>query len=303
MLIVVNNGHTLKNAGSGAVGIINESSETRNVGNALMTLLKNAGHQVINATVDSASTQSAYLKETVRIANKQKADLFISIHFNAGGGQGVEAYTYEGKQHSEALNVCSSIAELGFKNRGVKDGSNLYVIKNTKAKAILIECCFVDTDDANKYKTLGSQKIAEAICKGLIGTVPVAPEQPAKPTSGYTGGSIVDYLKSIGKDSSFTARKEYAKQYGIVDYKGTEAQNIALLNAMRGGSTAQAPTVAYYPSFNSGSIVDGLKSIGVDSSYENRKRIAQANGISNYEGQASQNEHLCNLARQGKLKK
>lgn len=62
---------------------------------------------------------------------------------------------------------------------------------------------------------------------------------PAKPkpkaSSGYKGGSIVDYLASIGKSSSFTARKKLAAQYGIKGYTGTAAQNTALLNAMRGG--------------------------------------------------------------------
>lgn len=42
--------------------------------------------------------------------------------------------------------------------------------------------------------------------------------------------SIVDYIKNKGGDSSFKARKELAKSYGIVNYKGTMEQNIALLD-------------------------------------------------------------------------
>jgi hypothetical protein len=61
------------------------------------------------------------------------------------------------------------------------------------------------------------------------------------------------------------------------------------------------PTTNYYKAFNSTSIVDGLKSIGVDSSKSNRKKIAKANGISNYTGSASQNTKLLSLAKQGKL--
>ena len=62
-------------------------------------------------------------------------------------------------------------------------------------------------------------------------------------------------------------------------------------------------TTSYYKKFNNSSLVDGLKSIGVDSSFSNRKKIAKANGISNYEGTTSQNNKLCSLAKQGKLKK
>lgn len=128
-------------------------------------------------------------------------------------------------------------------------------------------------------------------------------------SSGYSGNSIVDYLNSIGKDSSFSARKQYAAQYGISNYTGTAAQNLELLEKMRGGaapskpSTSGGSSASYYKAFNSTSIVDGLKSIGVDSSFDNRKKIAAANGISNYEGTASQNSKLCSLAKSGKLKK
>lgn len=128
-------------------------------------------------------------------------------------------------------------------------------------------------------------------------------------SSGYSGNSIVDYLNSIGKDSSFSARKQYAAQYGISNYTGTAAQNLELLEKMRGGavpsnpSTSGGSSVSYYPAFNDTSIVDGLNSIGVDSSFSNRKKIAAANGISNYKGTASQNTELCSLAKSGKLKK
>lgn len=121
--------------------------------------------------------------------------------------------------------------------------------------------------------------------------------------SGYDGNSIVDYLKSIGKDSSFAARKQYAAQYGITGYTGTAAQNSKLLSLMRGGSSGTSSSGGYYPAFSNSSIVDGLKSIGVDSSMSNRKKIAAANGISGYTGTAAQNTKLCSLAKQGKLKK
>lgn len=51
------------------------------------------------------------------------------------------------------------------------------------------------------------------------------------------------------------------------------------------------------------SIVDGLKSVGVNSSYDNRKKIAQANGIKNYSGTAKQNTELLNKLKKGTLKK
>lgn len=52
----------------------------------------------------------------------------------------------------------------------------------------------------------------------------------------YTGNSIVDYLKSEGRDSSYSARKKLAAQYGISNYSGTAAQNTQLLNKLRSGA-------------------------------------------------------------------
>jgi len=60
---------------------------------------------------------------------------------------------------------------------------------------------------------------------------------------------------------------------------------------------------AYYKKYtgNSTSLVDALTSIGVDSSFNNRKKIAKANSITNYSGTAAQNTKLLELLKNGKL--
>lgn len=64
-------------------------------------------------------------------------------------------------------------------------------------------------------------------------------------------------------------------------------------------------TVSYYKkcSVKYKSIVDALNSIGVNSSFSNRKTIAKKNGISIYLGTSGQNIKLLNLLKQGKLVK
>lgn len=49
--------------------------------------------------------------------------------------------------------------------------------------------------------------------------------------------------------------------------------------------------------YNGNSIVDYLKSINIDSSFENRKELAEENGIANYTGSAEQNTLLLNTLR------
>lgn len=61
----------------------------------------------------------------------------------------------------------------------------------------------------------------------------------------------------------------------------------------------------YYPRCSSSirSFADGLKQIGVNSSYSSRKAIAALNGYSNYRGTASQNSTLLSKLKNGKLVK
>ena len=171
MRIGINCGHTVSGErGCGAVGFIDESKETREVGNRLVTILKNAGHTVVKCTNDHASSPSKNLEEIVRMANAQPLDLFVSIHFNAGHGKGSEVYTFKGRRLNEAVAACDKLHALGFVNRGVKDGSDLYVIHRTIAKSMLVEVCFVDTQsDADLYHELGADKVAAAISAAITG--------------------------------------------------------------------------------------------------------------------------------------
>lgn len=171
MRIGINCGHTVSSQpGCGAVGFIDESVETREVGMRVMSLLRQAGHTVVDCTNDYAPSTSSNLSQIVGLANKQPLDLFISIHFNAGGGQGTEVFTYGGEKHAEAVRVCNALNKFGFVNRGIKDGSNLYVVRRSDAKAMLIEVCFVDTkSDVDLYNSVGVDRIAQAICTAIVG--------------------------------------------------------------------------------------------------------------------------------------
>lgn len=171
MLVGINCGHTKIGPGSGAVGIINESTESRNVGYKVMDKLKKRGANVVDCTIDKAYSQSECLRLITAQANRQDLDYFISIHFNAGRGKGVEVYTYKGRQFQDALDVCDNIEKLGFANRGVKNGTGLYVVSKTKAKSMLIEVCFVDSSDADLYLRLGADKLADAIADAIIADI------------------------------------------------------------------------------------------------------------------------------------
>ncbi|WP_053069814.1 glucosaminidase domain-containing protein [Clostridium botulinum] len=184
MIIGIDMGHPLTGGGTGAVGIRNETDCNREVGKKVIAKLKALGHTVINCTTDYAKTQAQSLQDRVDLANKQYLDLFVSIHFNCGGGHGTEVYTWGGKEFTQSRNILNNIANLGYRNRGIKDGSNLFVIRHSKAKAMLIECSFIDSnEDMDRYN---AEDLSNAIVKGLVGqTIKAKTETKAKYTVQY----------------------------------------------------------------------------------------------------------------------
>lgn len=166
MKIGINAGHTKLGKGTGASKYLNESIENRKIAYELMKQLADTKHEVVPIVFDKSENN---LKEAVEHANKQKCDLFISIHLNAGGGTGSEVYTYKGAKLGQATKILSELNKLGFKNRGIKNGTHLYVVKNTTMTALLVEVCFVDnSSDTALYKKVGIEKIAAAIKKGVL---------------------------------------------------------------------------------------------------------------------------------------
>lgn len=180
---------------TGAVGIKKEDDLTKAVGTLLMQKLSAADNSVINCTPSQASTVGESLRKRVNKANANQVDIFVSIHFNAfsptTGPRGAEIYACSNAGKAIAQSVLSEIVKLGFKDKGVKN-ANFFVLKNTSMPAILIECCFVDSQaDMNLFN---AEKMAEAIKDGLIGD--------AKDTSEPQPGILKITQKTILKPST-----------------------------------------------------------------------------------------------------
>lgn len=163
----VHAGHNFKVPGAG--GCFSETQEARNVKDLVISKLRSLGHTVYDCTDEDGSTSLQNLANIVSKCNQHAVDYDISIHFNAFNGQahGVEVLNYNDKTAAVCNAILSKIVALGFTNRGVKNGSQLYVLRNTNAKSFLIECCFCDNaGDASKYT---AEKMATAIVEGLTG--------------------------------------------------------------------------------------------------------------------------------------
>ena len=173
MKILLDMGHCLSGADTGAIGNGRKEQDcTREIGEKVKSKLESLGHTVIICSCDNANSLGESLAYRVNKANKNGGDLYISIHLNAGGGYGIEIFTYGGKPFIEATRTLESFVALGLKNRGIKDGSDLYVIKNTAMESMLVECCFMDTNDMDKYN---AESFTNAIVKGITGQVASVP--------------------------------------------------------------------------------------------------------------------------------
>ncbi len=170
MVIGIDCGHTLRGADTGAEGQgFKEQDKTREIGSALIGKLSGLGHKVINCTVDSASTIQESLAKRVDIANKNDVELFISIHLNAFNkeARGFEVHVSPScstKSLEYANAIKTEVCKLGYVDRGVKK-TNLYVLNNTKAPAVLLECGFID--NKGDMALFNAEKITYAILGGL----------------------------------------------------------------------------------------------------------------------------------------
>ena len=200
----------------GAVGNIAEETIINAVGKLVISKLKSLGHSVVELRPESAVSVQDSLQQRYSKADYYNVDMCVSIHANAGGGQGTEIFTYKGNEVKQARDVLNKIVALGFRNRGIKDGSNLAMIRNTSSTSMLIEICFVDSEDSTLYGKIGSEKIADAIVEGLTGQSLVTKKYYI--ITNYLKGAYDGYdgvdIKNI-LDSYFTLSPLYKMERGL----------------------------------------------------------------------------------------
>lgn len=176
MKVCIDPGHNSFGVDTGAQGNgLREQDLTLDIAKRLKPLLEQNGIEVVmtreGGTVGgSLSSVTDSLRVRCNVANQAKADLFVSIHINAGGGTGTEVYALPGGRAAVAAGkvLYYLVQSCGWANRGVKS-ANDYVLVNTDMPAILTENGFIDTtSDAEKLK-IGDflQGIAKAHAHGI----------------------------------------------------------------------------------------------------------------------------------------
>jgi N-acetylmuramoyl-L-alanine amidase len=110
--------------------------------------------------------------QEVKEANSSGADVAVSFHANAGGGDGFEAFYHSNNTKGKSLAaLCEKhVKNLGQNSRGVKHGDGLYFIKNTNMTSVLVESFFVDNSNDKKIgDTVTEQKaFGKAYAKAIL---------------------------------------------------------------------------------------------------------------------------------------
>lgn len=107
------------------------------------------------------------------LANKLKADAFISVHFDssneANEASGTTTYYYSSsKDMSLAKAINNQTKTLPLNNRGIEYG-NYQVLRDNQRPAVLLELGYINSDKDFSYISSANYqaKVADAVYTGL----------------------------------------------------------------------------------------------------------------------------------------
>lgn len=199
------------------------------------------------------------LNEEIRECNEFNPDLAVDIHNNAGGGDGFEVY------HSIFNGTGTTLAKK-IETEIIAIGQNSRGIKTRKNS----------TGNADYYGFIRNTKAPAVIVEGVF----------------------VDNKEDAAQADTLEEQKAFGVAYakGILKTLGIAPQETKPNAPQETLTNNGLPNLSNY---KGSSIVDGLNSVGYDSSFESRKQLANKLGIANYTGTAEQNTKMLSLL-QGK---
>ncbi|TWK63141.1 N-acetylmuramoyl-L-alanine amidase [Bacillus licheniformis] len=212
------------------------------------------------------------LSKRASMANQWGADLFVSVHANAGGGTGFETFRYPGTAgktlelqkalHNEILTTMKAYGQIA--DRGLKQ-ANLAVVRETRMPAVLTENLFIDRkEDAERLKDSGFLKaVGEAHARGIAKYL------------GLSGGSSKQPATTAPKKEApkkERAAKKYTLPTGIYKYKSPMMKGAAVRQIQEA-----CAALYFYPE-------KGAKNNGIDGYYGSKtanavKRFQMMHGL------------------------
>ena len=139
-------------------------------------MLKDKGVKVVLTRSDDTYVG---LLERAEIANKYNAELFVSIHNNSipdpeyKGSMVLYSLGSKGGKNMASNILKEMVKAAGTENKGLRDGTNMAVIRNTVMPAVIVECgCLTNREELENlmdFEFLYS--LAEGITEGILITL------------------------------------------------------------------------------------------------------------------------------------
>ncbi|KAB2495614.1 N-acetylmuramoyl-L-alanine amidase [Priestia endophytica] len=165
--IIIDPGHGGDDRGT--TGKFGTYEKTLNLNTALLlkqTLESHGAHVILTRTSDKTVT----LKERVALANRNEADLFVSLHYNSHKNPSINGLiTYYYESPSAAHTIHKGIV----KNSPLKDGKtrfgDYFVLRENEHPSILLELGFLSNGKEEETITSSDfqRKMASSISEGL----------------------------------------------------------------------------------------------------------------------------------------
>ncbi|MGW6385120.1 N-acetylmuramoyl-L-alanine amidase [Peribacillus butanolivorans] len=168
--IFIDAGHGGTDPGAVGNGLL-EKAITLKIATKIKSLLE----EYKDVSIKMSRTGDIYpsLSARTKAANEWAADIFLSIHINAGGGTGYEDYIYtsasvKAKEYQSIIHA-EIIKLIDMKDRG-KKSANYQVLRTSSMPAVLTECGFIDhAGDAAKLRTsIFIENLAKGHVDGLV---------------------------------------------------------------------------------------------------------------------------------------
>ena len=173
-IIVLDPGHGGHDPGAVGARGLKEKDVNLDIARRVYRLLQENTAARVYLTRDTDRFVS--LAERSSLANRLRADSFISIHINAaenGRERGIETYAH----HSAGREAWALawylqeqlVRELGLKDRGLKAG-NFHVIRETRMDSLLLEIGFISdaAEEALLARSSTRERAAQAIYAGIL---------------------------------------------------------------------------------------------------------------------------------------
>ena len=167
MKLFINPGHGGNDPGAVSINKYYEAAIVKNIADLLVEKLKKNGY------VFKLYQQKHNVFEVSKEENKDNYTHFISIHCNKAtnkNAHGIEVLyckgSTKGAKYAQIMQD-ELVKNTKLFNRGIKERSELHVLKRTKAPAILIELGFLSNPQEEKLLINNPQMFANAIFEGI----------------------------------------------------------------------------------------------------------------------------------------